>query len=134
MVGKAPKTQQICYYRHTTKTSGHFLLYDTGVGFNSRNNFANLGSFVKVSVPLQYIIPCSYHIPCWELSPLTSMQTAYNTHRHLLQYVQSVDMLSDVYHHSYMNLYIFQKRKEPSHTYIVLRNLSTVPINHVSST
>ena len=30
---------------------------DTGVGFNSRNNFANLGSFAKVSVPLQFVIP-----------------------------------------------------------------------------
>ena len=57
---KTPKTQQICHYRHATKTSGHFLLYDTGVGVNSLNNFANLdsGSFAKVSVPLQFIPLC----------------------------------------------------------------------------
>ena len=54
---KAPETQQICYCRHATKTSGPFLLYDMGVGFNIRNNFANFGSFAKVSVPLQFIIP-----------------------------------------------------------------------------
>ena len=35
-----------------------FLLYNTGVDFSSRNNFANLGSFAKVSVPVQCIIPC----------------------------------------------------------------------------
>ena len=35
-----------------------FFLYDTSVGFNSRHNSANLGSFAKVSVPLQSIIPC----------------------------------------------------------------------------
>ena len=27
------------------------------VGFSSRNNFANLGSFAKVSDPVQFIIP-----------------------------------------------------------------------------
>ena len=54
---KHPKMEQICYYRHATKTSGLFLLYDTGVGFNSRDNFANLDFFAKVSVPLQFIIP-----------------------------------------------------------------------------
>ena len=55
---KAPKTQQICHYRHATKTSG-LSLYDTSIGFNSRNNFANLGALAKVSAPLQFIIPCS---------------------------------------------------------------------------
>ena len=30
---------------------------NTGVHFKSRINFANLGSFAKVSVPLQSIIP-----------------------------------------------------------------------------
>ena len=49
---KAPKTQQICHYKHATKTSRLFLLYDMGIGFNSRNNFSNLGSFAKVSAPL----------------------------------------------------------------------------------
>ena len=38
------------------KNIGHFLLQDTGVDFNSRINFANLGSFAKVSVPDQSII------------------------------------------------------------------------------
>ena len=56
---KAPKMQQICHYRHATKTTGLFLLYDTSVVFNSLNNFANLISFAKVSIPLQFIIPCS---------------------------------------------------------------------------
>ena len=32
-------------------------LYRTGVNFSSRNNFANLGSLAKVSVPVQSIIP-----------------------------------------------------------------------------
>ena len=59
---KAPETQQICYYRHATKTSGPFLWYDMSVGFYSRNNFAKIGSFAKVSVPLQFIIPCFTHL------------------------------------------------------------------------
>ena len=33
------------------------MLFNTGVGFNSRNNFANSASFAKVSVPVQLIIP-----------------------------------------------------------------------------
>ena len=49
-------TQNAANYRQATKTSGLFLLYYTGVGYNSRNNFSNLGSFAKVSVPLQSII------------------------------------------------------------------------------
>ena len=59
---KAPKTQQICYYTHATKTSGPFLLNGRGVGFNSRNNLANLGSFAKFLISLQFIIPCSTHL------------------------------------------------------------------------
>ena len=51
---KAPKSQQICHYRHATKTIGLFLLYDTSVGFNFRNNFANLGFFAEL---LQFTIP-----------------------------------------------------------------------------
>ena len=39
------------------KPGDSILLYDTGVGFNSRNNFANLGSFAKFSIPVQFIIP-----------------------------------------------------------------------------
>ena len=49
---KAPKTQQIRHYRHTRKTSELFLLFNTGVDFSLRNNFANSGSFAKVSVPV----------------------------------------------------------------------------------
>ena len=47
---KAPKTQQICHYRHMRKTGELLLLFNTGVDFNRRNNFANAGSFAKVSV------------------------------------------------------------------------------------
>ena len=53
---KAPKTQQIYHYRHTRKISGPFSLYGTGFDFSSRNNFAMLGSFAKVSVPVETII------------------------------------------------------------------------------
>ena len=49
---KAPKTQQIYYYRHTRKTSGLILLYDTGVDFSFRNKFSNIGFFAKVSLPV----------------------------------------------------------------------------------
>ena len=55
---KALKTQQVCHYRHTTKTSRLFLLYSTGVNFSPRNNFANLGSFAKVSA--QFTTPCLF--------------------------------------------------------------------------
>ena len=54
---KAPKTQQICHYRRAEKTSAPFLLYDTAVDFSSRNDFANLGSFAIVSVPVETTIP-----------------------------------------------------------------------------
>ena len=50
--GKAPKTQQICHYRHTRKTSEVFLMFNAGTDFSLRNNFANSGSFAKVSVPV----------------------------------------------------------------------------------
>ena len=49
---KAPKTQQICHYRHTRKPGELLLLFDMGVDFSLRNNFANSGSFAKVSVPV----------------------------------------------------------------------------------
>ena len=57
---QAPKTQQICHYRHAGKTSELLLLYNTGVDSSTRNNLANLGSFAKVSVPVHSIIPCSH--------------------------------------------------------------------------
>ena len=50
---QAPKTQQICHYRHTRKTSELFLLFNAGVDFNLRNNLANSGSFAKVSIPVR---------------------------------------------------------------------------------
>ena len=55
---KAHKTQQIFgySYRHR-EISGSVPLYDMGVDFSLLNNFANLGSFAKVSVPVETIIP-----------------------------------------------------------------------------
>ena len=68
MVGKSTRLQVIPQKstQNTTnlplqtyeKKQWNFSLYDTGVGFNIPNNFANLGSFAKVSVPSQSIIPC----------------------------------------------------------------------------
>ena len=49
---QTPKTQQICQYKHTRKTGQLFLLFNTGVDFSLHNNFANSGSFAKVSVPV----------------------------------------------------------------------------------
>ena len=43
--------------RHATKTSGLFLLYGTGVDFSSRNNFASLCSFAKISAFVGSMIP-----------------------------------------------------------------------------
>ena len=40
------------------KTSRLFLWNRMAVDFSSRNNFVNLGSFAKVSVPVEIIIPC----------------------------------------------------------------------------
>ena len=54
---KAPKTQQNCQYRHTTKNQWIILLYDTGVGFISRNYFAYLVSFAQVFFSVEAIIP-----------------------------------------------------------------------------
>ena len=54
---KAPITRQNCHYRHVRKTINLFLLHDTGASFSSRYNFANLGSFAKVSVRVGSIIP-----------------------------------------------------------------------------
>ena len=42
---------------HTRKTSGPFFLYDTSVDFSSHNNFANIGSIAKVSIPVKTTIP-----------------------------------------------------------------------------
>ena len=40
------------------KNQWTFLLHSMSVNFSSRNNFANSGSFAKVSVPVRSIIPC----------------------------------------------------------------------------
>ena len=50
---QSAKTQQICHYRHTEKTSELFLLFNTDADFSLPNNFANSGSFAKVSVPVK---------------------------------------------------------------------------------
>ena len=39
------------------KNQWNLFLYNTSVGFKSRNNFAKLGLFAKVSIPVQFIIP-----------------------------------------------------------------------------
>ena len=44
---KAPKTQKICPYRHTRQTGELFLLFNKGVNFSLRNNFANFRFFCK---------------------------------------------------------------------------------------
>ena len=44
---KAPKTHQICGYKHTRETSGPFSLYDTGVDFSPHNNFENIRFLCK---------------------------------------------------------------------------------------
>ena len=65
--------------------SAGLFLYDTDVDFSSRNNFANLGFFAKVSVPVESVtpwfdqgimdifistIPCFDHLLYLELSTL----------------------------------------------------------------
>ena len=69
------KTQQICHYRHATKTSGICLLYSTGINLSLRNKFANLRSFAKVSVPVQFIIPC-FEWWCHNAVPARASSTA----------------------------------------------------------
>ena len=67
---KTPKSQQISHYRHARKTGEHFL-FNTGVNFSLRNNFANSDSFAKVSVAvhiynslikLVYVLELSVHV------------------------------------------------------------------------
>ena len=62
---KASKTQQICHYKQTKKTGELFLLFNTGVDFSLSNNFANSGSFAKVSVPVHFYN--SLESSLWEL-------------------------------------------------------------------
>ena len=55
---KAPKTQQICHHRHARLFLEHFYGMTWASTLALENNFANLGSFAKVSVPVRSIIPC----------------------------------------------------------------------------
>ena len=55
---KHPKHSKFAITDMWQKQVDFFLLYSTGADFSFRNNFANLGSFGKVSVPVQLIIPC----------------------------------------------------------------------------
>ena len=57
MVGKSTHLQVIPQQStqnavNTRKTSELFPLFNTGVDFSLRNNFANSGSFAKVFVPV----------------------------------------------------------------------------------
>ena len=67
---KAPKTQQICHYKHTRKTSELFLLFNTGADFSLCNNFANSGSCAKVSVPLYIYNSLDVHRQLFGVAPL----------------------------------------------------------------
>ena len=81
---KSPKIQQIRHYRHTRKTSELFLLFNTGVDFILRNNFANSSSFAKVSVPVHNYNSLIYtNIKCGFvslLSPIMIYQYIIITH------------------------------------------------------
>ena len=61
------------------KTSELFLLFNTGVDFSLRNNFANSGSFAKVSVPVHiynsYITQREYKIRSCLTSNITDPKT-----------------------------------------------------------
>ena len=74
---QSTQTQQICHYRYARKPVNVFLWYNTNVDFICRNNFANLGSFAKVSIPVQSIIP-------WSKNWLSgSCDTPLSIHRHI---------------------------------------------------
>ena len=45
---------------HARKTSELFSLFNTGVDFSLHNNFANSGSFAKVSVPVHIYNSLNY--------------------------------------------------------------------------
>ena len=55
---KHPKYSNFDITDMREKPADFFLLYDTGIDFSSHNNFFNLGSFAKVSVPVGSIAPC----------------------------------------------------------------------------
>ena len=69
------------------KNNELFLLFNTGVDFSLHNNFANSGSFAKISVPVHIIIPCIYQgiidiIPCiYTLSIWSCLLLQHHTHR-----------------------------------------------------
>ena len=60
---KASKTEQTCGYRHTGKTRKLFWCHRTCI-----DNFANLDSFAKFSVPVGSIISCSNTEELWSYS------------------------------------------------------------------
>ena len=68
------KSTQICHNRHARKTGVLFLLYDTDTDFISRNNFAKLGSFAKVFVPIQPVTPWYTRTTKMELSTIATPQ------------------------------------------------------------
>ena len=49
---KAPKTQQICHYKHATKSSGLFLLYSTDFFYYTARTLVPVIAFLT-QVPLQ---------------------------------------------------------------------------------
>ena len=54
---KVPKTQKKLRLLTCEKISG-LLFYCMGIDISSHNNAANLGSFAKVSVSVQFSTPC----------------------------------------------------------------------------
>ena len=57
-VSKHPKHSKFANTDIREKPVDLLLLYDTGVDFSSRDDFANLGSFAKVSILVETILPC----------------------------------------------------------------------------
>ena len=57
---KAPKNTEILPLQKCKKNQQTvFFLYGTSFDFNFRNNLKLLGSFAKVSIPVETIIPCT---------------------------------------------------------------------------
>ena len=54
---KHPKHSKFAITDMREKPVDLFFSHDTGVDFSSRNNFANSGSFAKVSFPVESLIP-----------------------------------------------------------------------------
>ena len=70
---KAPKRRKFECHKQTRKTSRLFLWHCMGVELSSQNNYTNLSSFAKVSIPVETIIPCRHTAtPVSELLSLTT--------------------------------------------------------------